>query len=106
MRRQHGIKGIRHQEMCVLGIGTMHVSYLIYCYYLFFFVTYVLSLDKIEALLVYLSPSVMRCIAAELLHVSQTVGVWIRKWLPDWATTDDINSCVGLTKISSFCEIC
>ena len=83
MGRQEGVKGIRHKEVCVLRIGLMHVYYSMYFYYLLLFVIYMLSLDKLRDLLMYLSLSVMRCISAELLYVYHTVGVWIRKWLPN-----------------------
>ena len=75
MGRQHGVKGIRHKEVCVLRIGLMHVYYSMYFYYLRLFVIYVLSFDKLGDLLMYLSLSVMRCISAELSYVCQTVGV-------------------------------
>ena len=57
----------------------MYVYYSMYFYYLLLFVMHVLSLDKLEDLLIYLSLSVMRCISAELLYACQTVGVWIGK---------------------------
>ena len=69
--------------MCILSIGLMHVYYSMYFYYLLLFVIYVLSLDKLWDLLMYLSLSVMCCISAELSYVCQTVGVWIGKWLPN-----------------------
>ena len=83
MRRQDGVKQIRHKEVCVLRIGLMHVYYSMYFYYLLLFVIHVLSLDKLGDLLVYLSLSVMRCISDELLYVCQTVGVWLVKWFPN-----------------------
>ena len=83
MRRQDGVKGIRHNELCLLWIGLMHVYYSMYFYYLLLFVIHVLSLDKLGDLLMYLSLSVMRCISAELSYLCQTVGVWIGKWLPN-----------------------
>ena len=83
MGRQEGVKGIRHKEVCVLRIGLMHVYYSMYFYYLLLFVIYMLSLDKLRDLLMYLSLSVIRCISAELLYVCQTVGVWIGKGLPN-----------------------
>ena len=91
--------------MCVLRIGLKHVYYSIYFYYLLIFIIHVLSLDKLEDLLIYLNLSVIHCILAELFHVCQTIGVLIGNWLPDWATTDDIASYVGLTEIGSSCEI-
>ena len=91
----------RSKEVCVLRIGLMHVYYSMYFYYLLLFVTPVLSLDKLGDLLMYFSLSVMRCISAELLYVCQTVGVCIRKWLPNSATTNDIAFYVGFTKIGS-----
>ena len=81
MGHQHGIKKIRHKEVCVLRIGLMHVYYSMYFYYLLLFIIYVLSLDKLGDLFMYLSLSVMCCISAELSYVCQTVGVWIGKWL-------------------------
>ena len=83
MRRQDGVKRIRHKEVSVLRTGLMHVYYSMYFYYLLLFVIHVLSLDKLEDLLMYLSLNVMRCISAELLYVCQTVSVWIGKWLPN-----------------------
>ena len=74
MRHQDGFNGIRHNEVCVLRIGVMHVYYSMYFYYPLLFVSHVLSLDKLVDLLMYLSLSVMRCILAELSHVCQTVG--------------------------------
>ena len=75
MGHQDGVKGIRHKEVCVLRIGLMHVYYSMYFYYLLLFVIHVLSLDKLGNLLMYLSPSMMRCISAELSYVCQTIGV-------------------------------
>ena len=75
MGRQDDVKGIRHKKVCVLRIGLMHVYYSMYFYYLLLFVIHVLSLDKLEDLLMYLSLNVMRCISAELLYVCQTEGV-------------------------------
>ena len=76
-------KRIRHKEVCVLRMSLIHVFYLMYCYYLLLFVIYVLSLDKLGDLLMYLRLTMMRCISAELLSLCQTVGVCIGKWLPD-----------------------
>ena len=67
----------------MLRIGLIHVYYSMYFYYLLLCVIYVLSLDKLCDLLMYLSLSVMCCISAELSYVCQTVGVWIGKWLPN-----------------------
>ena len=78
---QDDIKGIRHKGVCVLRIGLMHVYYSMYFYYLLLFVTHVLSLDTLGNLLMYLSLSVMRCIAAELSYACQTAAVWIGMWL-------------------------
>ena len=75
MRRQYSIKGIRHNEVCVLRIGLMHVYYSMYFYYLLLFVIHVLALDNLGNLLMYLSLSMMRCNSAELLYVCQMVGV-------------------------------
>ena len=83
MGRQDGVKGIRHKEVYVLRIGLMHAYYSMSFYALLLFVIDVLSLDKLEDLLMYLSLSVMRCISAELSYECQTVGVWIGKWLPN-----------------------
>ena len=80
---QDSVKGIMYKEVCVLRIGLMHVYYSMYFYYLLLFVIHVLSLDKLEDLLMYLSLSVIRYISAELSYVYQTVGVWIGKWLPN-----------------------
>ena len=46
MGRQDGVQGIRHNEVCVLRIGLMHVEYSIYFSYLLLFVIHVLLLDK------------------------------------------------------------
>ena len=73
------LQGIRHKEVCVLRIGLMHVYYSMYFYYLLLFVTHVLSLDKLEDLLIYLSLSTIRGILAELSYICQAVGVWIGK---------------------------
>ena len=83
MGRQNVGKGIRHKEVRVLEIGLMHVYHSMYFYYLLLFVIYMLSLNKLGDLLMYLSLSVMRCVSAELSHVCQTVGVWIGNWLPN-----------------------
>ena len=82
MRHQDGVKGIRHQEVCVLRIGLMNVYYSMYFHYLLFFVIHLVLLNKLGDLLIYLSLSVIRCISAELSYVCQTVSVWIGKWLP------------------------
>ena len=82
MGHQDGVKGIRHKQVCVLRIGLMHSYHSIYFHYLLSFVIHILSLDKLGDLLMYLSLSVIRCISAELLHVCQSVGVWIGKGLP------------------------
>ena len=74
MGRQDGVKGIRHKEVCVLRIGLMHVYYLMYFHYLLLFVIYMLLLDKLLHLLMYLSLSVIRHISAQLSHVCQTIS--------------------------------
>ena len=74
MGRQHGIKRIRHKQVCVLRIGLMHVYYLMYSYYLLLFVIHVLRLDKLVDLLTHRSLSVMRCISAEHLNICQIVA--------------------------------
>ena len=79
MGHQDGIKGIRHNKVCVLRIGLMHIHYSMYFYYLLLFVIYVLSLNKLGDLLLYLSLRIICCISAEPLYVCQTVGVWIGK---------------------------
>ena len=99
------MKGIRHKEVCFLRIDLMHVYYSMYFYYLLLFVVHVLSLGKLAYLLMYLSVSVMCCISAELLHACQTVGVWIGKCLPIWATSHDRTLHAGFTVIGSSCEI-
>ena len=83
MGHQDGVTGIRHKEVCVLRIGLMHVYHSMCFYYLLFFVIHVLPLDKLRDLVMYFSLSVMHCVSAELLHVCQTVRVWIGKWLPN-----------------------
>lgn len=83
MGRQDRVKGIRHKEACVLRIALMDVYYSMYFYYLLFFMIHMLSLDKLEDVVIYLSLSVRRCILAEHLYKYQTVGVWIGKWLSD-----------------------
>ena len=76
---QDGVLGIMHKEVYVLRIGLMHVYYSMYFYYVLLFVIHMLSLDKLEDLLMYLSLSKIYCISAELSYVCQTVGVQIRK---------------------------
>ena len=66
MGRQDDVKGIRDKEVCVLRIGLMHVYHSMYFYYLLFFVSHVLSLDKLGDLPMYLSLRMMLCISAEL----------------------------------------
>ena len=83
MGRWEGVKGIRHKEVCVLRIGLMHVYHSMYFHYLLLLVIYLLLLDKLGDLLMYLSLSVIRYISAELLYVCQTIGVWIGKGLPN-----------------------
>ena len=83
MGYQDGVKGIRHKEVFVLRIGLMYVYYSMYFYYFLLFIIHVLSLHKLEDLLMYLSLSVMHPISNELLYVCQTVGDWIGKWLPN-----------------------
>ena len=83
MGRQDDVKGIRHKEACVLRIGLMRVYYSMYFYYLLLSIIPVLSLDMLRDLLMYLSPSVMRCISAELSYICQTVGARIGKRLPN-----------------------
>ena len=101
MRGQDGIKEIRHEEVCVVTIGLIHVYDSMYFYYLLLFVIYVLSLDKLGDLLLYLSLRAISCISVELLYVCQTVGIWIGKWCPDKATTDDTASDVRLTGVDN-----
>ena len=79
MRCHVGIKGIRHKEVCLLRVGHMHIYYLMYFNYFLFFFTYVLSLHNLEDLLPHLRLSMMRCISAEALYVSQTVGLGMGK---------------------------
>ena len=69
------LKGITHEEVCVLRIGLMHVYYSMHFYCLLLFIIHVLSLDKLRDLLMYLSLRVIRCMSAELFYVCQTVGV-------------------------------
>ena len=83
MGRQDCVKRIRHEEVCVLRIGLMHVYHSMYFHYLLLFVIHVLLLDKLRDLLIYLSLSVIRCISAELLYVCPPLSVWIGKWLPN-----------------------
>ena len=75
MGHYDGVKRIKHQEVCILYIGLMHVYHSMYFYYLLLFVTHKLSLDKLGDQLVYFSLSVMRWILAELLYGYQTVVV-------------------------------
>ena len=81
MGRYDDVKGISHKEVCVFRIGLMHVYYTMYYSYLLLFVIYVLSLDTLGDLLMYLSRSLMHGISTELSHVCHTVGVWIGKGL-------------------------
>ena len=83
MECQDSLQRIRYKEVCVLRIGLMHVYYSMYFYYLLWFIIYMLSLDKLVDLFMYLRLDVMHCISAELLYICQTVGVLIGKWLPD-----------------------
>ena len=99
------LKGIRYKEVCVLKIGLMHIYYSIYFYYLLLFVIHVLALDKLVDLLKYLSLILMRCISVELFYICQTLGLLIRKGLPNQTTIDDTALCVGLTAIGSSYEI-
>ena len=71
------LKGITHEEVCVLRIGLMHVYHSIYFHYLLFFVIHVLPSDKHGDLHMYLRLSVMGCVSAELSYVCQTVGARI-----------------------------
>ena len=83
MGRYDDVNGIRHKQVSVLRIGLIHVYYSIYFHYLLLFLIHVLPLDKLGDLLMYFSLSMMHCVLAELLHVCQTAGVWIGKWLPN-----------------------
>ena len=69
------VRGFRYKEVCVCRIGLMHVYYSMYFHYLLLFNISELLLDKLGNLLLYLSPNIMFYISAELLHVSQTIGV-------------------------------
>ena len=66
MGRQDSVKGIRYKEECVLRIGLIRVYDSMDFYYLLLFLIHVLSLDKLEDLLMYLSLSMTHCISAEL----------------------------------------
>ena len=77
------VKRIRHEDVCVLRIGLMHIYFSMYFYYLLLFVIYALSLDKLVDLVMYLSLSMIGCISAELSYLCHTVGAWIGKWLPN-----------------------
>ena len=83
MSRQDDVKGIRHKEVCVLRSGLMHIYHSMYFHYLLLFAIHVLLFDKLGDLLMYFSLSVIHCISAEPLYVCQTVGVWVRKCLPN-----------------------
>ena len=83
MGRQDGVKGIRHEEVCIIRIDLMHVYDSMYFHYLLLFVIHVLLLDKLGDVLMYHSMSVIGCILAELSYVCQTVSVWIGKWVPN-----------------------
>ena len=65
---QAGVKRIRHEEVCVLKIGLLHVYYSMYFYYLLLFVIHVLSLDKLGDLLIYLTLSVVRSMSPKLSY--------------------------------------
>ena len=76
MGHQDGVKGIRYKEVCGLRIGLMHVYHSMYFYYLLLFVIYVLPLDKLGDLLMYLSYIIIymsdcRCLDWE---VTSTLG--------------------------------
>ena len=82
MGHQDCVKGMAPKEVSVFRISLLQVYHWMYFYYLHLFVIHVLLLDKLRDLLMYLSLSVIRCLSAELLHVCQTLGVLIEKWLP------------------------
>ena len=63
------LKGIRHKEACVLSTGLIHPYHSMYFYYLLLFVIYVLPLDKLVDLLMYLSLSTIHCISTELSYI-------------------------------------
>ena len=102
---QDGVKRIRHKQVCVLRIGLMHVYHSMYFHSLLWFVIHVLLFDQLGDLLMYLSLSVIRCILGELLHVCQTVNVWIGKGLPNQATAYYATLHTGFTLIGSSHEI-
>ena len=77
----------------------------IYFYCLLLFVIHESLFDKLRDLLIYLSLSAMRCISAEILDLSQTVGVLIGKWLPNLATMDNTASYVDLAEMGIFHKI-
>ena len=64
MRRQDGVKGIRHKEVCVLRIGLLHIDYSMYVYNLRLFVIHVFSLDNALG-----SPHVSQ-LECDVLHLS------------------------------------
>ena len=65
------------------GLDLCMLTILMYFYCRLLCVIYVLSLDKLGDLLMHLSLSIIHCISAELYYIYQTVGVLIRKWLPN-----------------------
>ena len=65
---QDDVQQIRHNEVCMLRIGLMHISHTIYLYYLLLFVIHVLSLDKLRDLRMHLCLSLMRYITSEFFN--------------------------------------
>ena len=66
---------MKHKQVYVLRIGVMHVYNSMYFYYLMLFVIYMLLLDKLSDLHLYLTLCMMRCISAEHLYIYHPVGL-------------------------------
>ena len=81
MTLQDGVKGTRDKKVCVFAIGVLYFYYSIYLTCVLWFIMYFLSLDKLADLLIYLSLHMMSSISVKLVHVSQSVSVWIGKQL-------------------------
>ena len=76
---QDCMEEIWHKEVCVLRVGLMHLSYVMYFYYLLLFFTYMLLLDNLRDLLLHHSPNMMHSISAEPWNVCQTESICIGK---------------------------
>ena len=76
------IKSIRYKELYLLKIGLIYVYYLIAFHYVLLFVMYILSLDHLVNLLLFLSLRMIYCISAEHLYARHIAGLCIGEWPP------------------------